>query len=245
MKSDRVAEATLQVRYGGEPVGSAFRFLRDDIVITSGHTLHPITEGVPITAVVERGTEIELDLITISPEPRAGGHDYAILRADAGFSTEGDVLHPMADAPSRGDEVFFAGHPFDIADTLVHKAIVSGPHEHGFYLDGTVNLGNSGGPIVDKDTGDVVGIITKSRIYQSQSLEEVIDHLIGVQQQLSRIQEVHQTTINRVGVGDLAMDTIQEIQDALDILTDNVSSGIGVGYSIDYVLTDLEDTESS
>lgn len=199
--------------------------------------------GVPITAPVDQETEVSLDLVDVSPEPRASGHDYAILRAEDGFADEQDVLQPRVEDRSRGDEVYFAGHPFDIADTLLHTAVVSGPHAHGFYLDGSVNLGNSGGPIVDKDTGEVVGIITESRVYQSESLEEMIDLLTGVQQQLSRIQEVHDTTINRVDVEDLAMDSIQEIQDAIDILADNVSSGIGVGYSISHVLDGLEDLD--
>jgi S1-C subfamily serine protease len=243
MNGDDIVNATVQIRYGGEPVGSGFRFLYDDIIITSAHTLSPITENVPITASVDQQTEVELELVDVSPEPRGGGHDYAVLQTTDGISPEREVLQPRNEDPSRGEEVYFAGHPFDTANTLLHTAIVSGPHNHGFYLDGSVNLGNSGGPIVDKDSGEVVGIVTESQVYQSQSLEEAINYLNTVQQQLLRIQEVHETTINRVSVEDLAMDSIQEMQKAIDILTDNVSSGIGVGYSIKPIVDDLSDLD--
>lgn len=232
MNLDRVVNGTVQIRCGGEAVGSGFRFVEDDIIITNAHVLPPIGDDVPIEAVTESDDKFGLQLLDVSPEPRSGGHDYAILRAQNEFPDETEPLQPHSDEPSRGDEVWFAGHPFEIPDTLLHTAIVSGPHPFGFSFDGAVNFGNSGGPIVADETGEVIGIVTESRMYQSQSLETIIDDLTGIQQQLLRIQEVHDTTINRVDVELLAIDTIQEVQEAIDILSENSSSGIGVGYSI-------------
>lgn len=240
MNVDRVVDATVQIRFGGEPIGSGFRFYRDDIVVTNAHIFPEIPTDVPITGVIDPDTSVELDLEDLSPEPWADGSDYAILRAPEGFSVDSETLSPGPEEPVRGDRVYFTGHPFDISPTLLFSGHVSGPHPRGFYIDGSVNFRNSGGPVVDGDTGDVVGIVTESKMFQNEEIEEIIDHFYGVQQQLSRIRDVHDTTINGVGVESLAIDAIQEIQDAVDILTDNISSGIGVGYGIEYVLEGIE-----
>lgn len=240
MNVDRLVESTVEIKIGSEAVGSGFRFIDDDIVVTNAHILPPTVEEVPVTATASSEYETELRLLEVSHEPQRGGHDYAILKAVEDFETTTEVLQPANDIPSRGETVWFAGHPYEIADPLVHNATVSGPHPRGFYLDGSVNLGNSGGPIVSPETTDVVGIVTKSEIYGNRSLEKIIDDLHGIQQRFAQIQEVHKTTINRVDVETLAINSVQEIQDAIDILTDNVSSGIGVGYSIEPVIAGLD-----
>jgi hypothetical protein len=240
MNADRIAQETVQIRYGGEPVGSGFRFIEDDIIVTNAHVFPPeIDDEIRIEAVVS-GSELGVQLLDRSAEHEAGGHDYALLETQNEFPAGTEPLQPSSDAPSRGDGVWFAGHPFDIAETLVHTATVSGPHAHGFYLDGGVNLGNSGGPIAGAETGDVVGIVTESRMYRSQPLEDIINDLDRIQQQLLQIQEVHETTINRVDVEALAIETMQELQDAIHILSENSTSGIGVGYSIAPVVERLD-----
>lgn len=235
MSPDALADSTVGVRVGSELVGSGFRFVRPDVVVTNLHVLPPTLDEVPISATDPSGSETELELLRVSQDPHRDGYDYAILEAVEGFDTRSPALQPAEHAPSRGDTVWFAGHPFETTEPLVHRATVSGPHSRGFYFNGSVNLGNSGGPIVSAESGNVVGIVTESEMYRSESLTESIDALYTIQQQLSQIQEVHETTINRVEVESLVMTTLQEVHDAIDLLSDNVSSGIGVGYDIDPV----------
>lgn len=245
MNVELLADSTVEIKIGSETVGSGFRFVDADIVVTNAHVLPPTVEEVPVVATTSSGDETELRLLDVSPEPQRGGHDYAILRTIEDFGATAEVLQPATDGPARGDTVWFAGHPYEISEPLVHSATVSGPHSRGFYLDGSVNFGNSGGPIVSAETTDVFGIVTKSEIYRNRSLEESIEDLNAIQQQLAQIQEVHETTINRVDVEALAITSVQEIQDAVDILSDNVSSGIGVGYSIEPVIDGLDSLDSS
>lgn len=239
MTIQTVADATVQLNLGGEPVGSGFRFIQDDIVITNAHVFPQMDVDVPIAAVTKSFDDVRLELVYVSPPPRAGGHDFAILQSASALLDDGPVLQPAHEDPRRGDKVLFAGHPFDISETLVHEAIVSAPSDRGFYLDGSVNFRNSGGPIVEEATGDVVGILTESRVYRDAELAELKNDLLGVQQQLLRMGEVSAASINRVSIGEVATNAMLTIQNVIDLLAENISSGIGVGYSIDPVCEQL------
>jgi S1-C subfamily serine protease len=243
MNVEDVVNATVDIRVADESIGSGFRFVQEDVVVTNSHILPPDPGAVPITGATAADTESKLEVVAASPEPHRDGDDFAILRAIDGFERNSDVLQPATGDLNRGDTVWFAGHPFEISEPLVHAAMVSGPHPHGFYLDGSVNFGNSGGPVVT-ESGRVGGIITESEIYESHSIEESINDLYGIQERMARIQEVHESEINGVHVEGLKMDSIQTIQEAISILTENVSSGIGVGYGIEPVLEGLKNLES-
>lgn len=221
---------------------TGFRFVADEIVVTNAHVLEPtIRYGLSPTAVTATGREIELELLDYSPGPESGGHDYAILDATEPFPPECGVLQPSTDTPVRGDEVCFAGFPFEASDVLVHTALVSGPHQHGFHLDGAINSGNSGGPIVDRRTGNVVGIATERKFTQSRQLAEISDDLYQVEKQPKEIESVRKTTISGIEVEDMAIDCIEMVQDAIEILNENANSGIGIGYDIEYVMEALEE----
>lgn len=95
------------------------------------------------------------------------------------------MLTPNETTLNRGEEVLFSGFPHGISDLLVNEAIVSGPYnEYGFYLDGTVNGGNSGGPIIEKETGDVVGIITEWRYLTPEDMDNIIRNMDSLADQL-------------------------------------------------------------
>lgn len=236
MNIDQVVNATVQLKFGGEAIGSGFRFQRDDVVVTCSHVLPPSREDIPLTATDGTGEVRDMQIVEVSPGVVSGGYDYAILHTDKAFSEASAVLQPRHTDPSRGEEVIFAGHPFDLAETLTHTGVVSGYHERGFYLDGSVNFRNSGGPIVDVDHGEVIGMITGSKIHEDKPLAELIDDLSGLHQKLLQIDEVRDTTIHGVDVEQLAVDGIQTVQDAMDLLAENICSGVGIANSISYVL---------
>ena len=89
------------------------------------------------------------------------------------FEINGDVptdrvaLRPADDADKieRGRQVLFGGFPHGLEELLVQHAGISGPaaRDKGFYIDGSVNGGNSGGPIVDPRGGGVIGVVTQRR----------------------------------------------------------------------------------
>ncbi|ELY82655.1 S1 family peptidase [Natrinema gari] len=241
MSVAEIAAAAVRIEIEGTPLGTGFRFLDDETVLTNAHVVEPtIREGVPVRANTGT-TTVELELVDYSPEPEAGGHDYAILTASEGFPPETEPLQPCFNSLARGDDVLFAGYPFELSEVLVHSAMVSGEHEYGFYLDGSVNWGNSGGPIVNAETGRVVGIITERELYQDRKLEEITHDLRQIENQLLRVQRVYSTTVNDIELEELTLNTVQEIQDAIAILLENANSGLGIGYDIEHVLDGLEE----
>lgn len=93
--------------------------------------------------------------------------DVAVLRV-AGDRVPADARAAPHDCERRaraGDPVVAFGHPWDL-DYSATRGIVSGVSTHWntqwIQTDAPLNSGNSGGPLIELDSGDVVGINTAS-----------------------------------------------------------------------------------
>ncbi|GCA62955.1 hypothetical protein KIPB_006932 [Kipferlia bialata] len=147
--------------------GSAFSFRHPCIVATGYHVVSKaLNKGRSIVFETEDGQRFKPVRHVIDRD-----HDCALFRLDRPVSGDRVVLRPgRLCRPFRGKETLLAGYPHGYDALLVHKACISGPHPpHGFYLDGSINGGNSGGPIVDAVSGDVLGIVGGHR-YLSEEL---------------------------------------------------------------------------
>lgn len=64
-----------------------------------------------------------------------------------------------------GERVAFLGFPFEHLNLTCHTGIISSIYQSGpaqiIQLDASVNASNSGGPLIDQNTGDVFGIVTR------------------------------------------------------------------------------------
>lgn len=227
---DELAQATLQIE-SGDSSGTGFHYREEELVVTNAHVVAPSLQGnVTPRAVTESGEKVPLDLLDFS---LPGQYDYAILELQRQFSEDRHVLTPHVTTLDRGEKLLFSGFPHGISDLLVNEAIVSGPYEDvGFYLDGTVNGGNSGGPIVEKETGDVVGIITERRHLTPEDMDDIIRNMDSLADQLQNDVAVDMVmsgiSLNEVlqimGEGFVAM------KQAIDA---NANTGIGIGYYVE------------
>ena len=76
---------------------------------------------------------------------------------------------PLEFLPSKyvkiGNEVCFFGYPFGKENLSLHKGIVSSIYKKNgvivYQIDGNINNGNSGGPLIDVKTGKIIGIISR------------------------------------------------------------------------------------
>jgi S1-C subfamily serine protease len=92
--------------------------------------------------------------------------DFAILRLP---EVLGRVSHRFAFADvndmSVGSHIIFMGYPFDHLNLTCHEGIISSIYQSGptrvLQLDASVNHSNSGGPLLDTESGRVLGIITR------------------------------------------------------------------------------------
>lgn len=226
-----VANATVRIEYGHSR-GSGFHFLQPDIIITNYHVLADYPgQNTPIVAVTEDEHKFNLKLLSFSPVTE---YDFAVLKAESKIPNERRALHPkVPNSHLRGTEVIFSGFPHGIPHLLVQRAVISGQiGKDVFYMDGSVNGGNSGGPIVDISDGNVTGIVTQRRFLGAQDLGELraaAGKLRHHCQQIAGRGGVQIMGIDFGGFSSLMAEAMLLIQEVLEA---NANTGIGIGYSI-------------
>lgn len=226
---ESLAAATVRIECD-DTRGSGFFFLHPTLVVTNHHVVEGGREAVAVT---EGGTRLHLDLRASSP---ATEHDCALLTIRGAPPTGATILQPkILDPIRRGTPLMFAGFPHGIPHLLVQRAVVAGLLNSGsFYLDGSVNGGNSGGPIVDAGDGQVVGIVTQRRFLGAQDLNDLkqsAEELSDYCEQIAGRGSVQIMGIDFGGFAGAMSDGLSLIKDALEA---NANTGIGVGFSIEY-----------
>lgn len=78
-----------------------------------------------------------------------------------------------------GDEIGFLGYPFQMQQLTCHVGSVSSLHRRGqvnvIQIDGSVNGGNSGGPLIELTGGHVVGIVSRAEVgFLADQFDELI-----------------------------------------------------------------------
>jgi len=231
----RAADATVRIE-NGPSRGSGFHFIRPEIVVTNRHVI--VDPTAPITAVTESGLRLNQQIVAESPPNQ---HDYAILRTTAAPPVR-TPLQPKVILPlERGKEVIFAGFPHGVPHLLVQRAIVSGlVSADVFYLDGSVNGGNSGGPILDPTDGTIIGIVTQRRFLGAQDLARLRDAAERVRvhcQQIAGQGFVEIMGINFGAFSQLMAEGMLLIQQVLEA---NANTGIGIGFSVSHVAAECQ-----
>jgi trypsin-like peptidase len=221
-----VASATVQI-VAGDLCGSGFHYLRPDVIVTNHHV---IGEADVVTAITEDDEEMELEQVSYSP---ADEDDYAIYRVTDGLPRGRRALMPADDTsvPARGTQVLFSGFPHAIDDLLVQTASVAGPClEDAFYIDGSVNGGNSGGPAVNKK-GALVGIVTQRRFLGADDLEEMSEEAQALADYCNRLaQQAGSASIMGIDFGRFAGLVGRSNGLLARSLLDNANVGLGIVY---------------
>lgn len=241
----RLQNATVQIFVGDQRRsgnGSGFHFRNENTIVTNAHVVEPILNQKQSEssayAVTSEGDESELDLIAANYNETTG-EDYAIFEAQDEFNKEREILKPLLDDPRLGTEVLFAGFPHGVKHNLVSRAYVSGYFGGGFYLDGAINSGNSGGPAIDIESGKVYGIVTAKRYISAPHLK----HLKSQWQQLQERNSQGGVAIDGINVT-ASYSLLAESMKVLNhMLKANASTGIGRVQPIDWVLGTLIDRE--
>ena len=133
--------------------GSGFAVSYDGYVITNNHVI----EGCQEVAVHDTGRAVPATVVTYDLQ-----NDLALLKGDFIPKT---VLALSDDQPELLQDVYVAGYPFgnEISSSIkVTKGIVSsltgiGNNFSNIQIDAALQVGNSGGPILD-EMGNVVGV---------------------------------------------------------------------------------------
>jgi S1-C subfamily serine protease len=235
---DSLAKSTIQV-VSGSSVGSGFVFRRSDIVVTNNHVIENAVQG--NIAIVVRNTEVnEQRPATILS--RSSDQDYAILRLEAALP---DTMVPLDANPAaevrRGTEIAFAGYPHGQPPLLVNKAWVSGTLGiEAFVIGGNFNAGNSGGPVVDRGTGKVLGIASARRFLGGPQMQEIKteqDRLIAYLSSITGHGGVSIMGIDFASFAQVMAASLNHLQEAMIL---NANTGIGIVRGIGPVLASYQ-----
>nr|WP_180205490.1 serine protease [Pseudomonas sp. SbOxS1]NYU05600.1 trypsin-like serine protease [Pseudomonas sp. SbOxS1] len=234
----QLANSTFRIVTGNSS-GSGFSYINDRLVITNHHVIEPhLQNGAPIYAITEDNVPLPTQLIAYSDKTE---YDFAILELKAPLPSGRNVLQPAASpVTSRGERIIFSGFPHAIPHLLVHEAVISSPYEqHAFYIDGSINGGNSGGPIISAATGEVLGIVTQRRFMGGDSLQNLSPQLEQLTRHCAAVATRGSVAINGINFGDFATMLAQGLGAISRVIEANANSGIGIGFHIRFVNAEL------
>lgn len=134
----------------------------------------------------------------------------------------------------QGDEVIFLGYPLEHNNLVVHKGIISSFYQSGpsktemIQIDASVNQSNSGGPLIDPETGSVIGIISRKATGLSIAFKELNDVYDKNIESLKHAKNM----LSLGGFDPVA--AFEAGQNQMKILSKEIqrSANVGIGYAI-------------
>jgi hypothetical protein len=122
------------------------------------------------------------------------------------------------------------GYPFGDSDAVGHRSVITRTFESDgiqrMQLEGSINVGNSGGPVLTLEEGGVVGVVVRKQPGLSEAFEVMRQRLLD---QIRSLEAQEMT-----GEGLVLKQSILEAQNALRVLSDEVlrSTNTGIGYAV-------------
>jgi serine protease DegS/serine protease DegQ len=159
-------DPVLQRLFGGRPAGPAYKrreqSLGSGVIVQQGYVLtnnHVIANADDIQVLLYDGRVAKATVVGADQET-----DLAVLRIDAGNLP---VIHIAEQRPTRtGDVVLAIGNPLGLNQTVtmgivsaIGRQLNTSSPEDFIQTDAAINLGNSGGALVNTE-GELVGINT-------------------------------------------------------------------------------------
>lgn len=176
-------------------------------------------------------------IIKESPEEL---EDYVVLRADEPeFAGRYNFELGSTEDVVVGQQVIFLGFPFDSLHLTAHVGYISSKHQtkgiNIIQIDGSVNGGNSGGPLLNIDTSKVAGIVTRKETGLEKQFKELIKTLQSNQEVLQQIKD--KGTVSFFGLNPI--EGFRASQAVMEHIALNIERsanvGIGYAYSAEYV----------
>lgn len=237
-----------------ERIGSGSAFIVDGGIVTNSHNLRSISFDTFVIRFENdnnnSGNEIRLlsencmDLIVA--ESSEDEKDFVYIKLSEPELNERHIFE-LSDSSSLsvGEQVVFMGYPFSSPHLTAHIGYVSSLHQSNgveiIQIDGSVNSGNSGGPLIDLKTGKVVGIITRA---ETGLLKKQFDRLLQALKNNQRILQRQQQSGARISIGGIdpigAIGASQVAMEQIVIqLRRSANVGIAFAFSAQYIKDEI------
>ncbi|WP_435078429.1 S1 family peptidase [Halococcus sp. AFM35] len=165
-----IREATCRVDKGGDQLGSAF-WVTDNQLITAAHVVeHYAGDGVSIQTVNDESVSCKVVHYDTNTEADPGT-DLALLQSEV-EPDDHETLSITQEVPSLGAEVVWSGYARLFGEPKIDRQrfgwgrVASAEYGEStaefFEVDGLFNPSHSGGPVVSKESKDVVGVVAAS-----------------------------------------------------------------------------------
>lgn len=179
--------------------GSAFLYSKKGILVTCDH----VVEGAQALVCRFPGEET---FQTAKVAVRDQEHDLALLKVEIDREPLFALSVDSAKNIRAGMPVLFSGYPLSLETLTTHQGILSAITTDAvgvttYLIDGTVNSGNSGCPLMNAQ-GEILGVVNAKRRERSDLLDKVeVMSLGAVSLHGIDLVEIYQALISNVQLG--------------------------------------------
>lgn len=241
----------------GQRVKSGTGFMVNGLLVTNHHVAYPApSNSVVVLRTYDSNPQSFLNDIQLTYEAfkkssvtasDERGYDYAVFDLEQ-LKAKRLYNFSLGNHKSKrmGDSILFLGYPLEHFNLVCHTGIIS-----SFYkdinvdivqIDASVNVSNSGGPLIDPETSEVIGIITRKSTGLTKSFEEFRSLITNNIELLGQNSEISISWGNFDPIQGLIANQHQVLNLIYEIER-SANVGIGYAFSIEELKNDVFYTE--
>jgi hypothetical protein len=236
-------------------IASGSGFLSQGYLITNNHVYSGSSNAESVRlawhseAISQSIEEITISIIKFKTYLKAGSdednYDYAIL--DVPELNDKNLYNFSLASHNENnifDEILILGFPFEHQNLVCHRGVISSFFSKNgvdiIQLDASVNSSNSGGPLINLKTYNVIGVVTRKNTGLSKTFKELYKNF-------DKQIEILSASLSEMWLGKNNLDPIHALvtgQEQMKNLAKEIerSANVGIGYafSIKHVLEEIE-----
>lgn len=181
--------------------GSGFLYSKKGILVTCDHVIEGSQTLVCRFSDDAEGTFHAAKIALRDPE-----HDLALLKVEVDRAPLAQLSASSSKEVRAGMPVLFSGYPLSLEALTTHQGILSAITTDAvgvttYLIDGTVNSGNSGCPLMNAQ-GEILGVVNAKRRERSDLLNKVEAMSLGaISLHGLDLVEIYQALISNVQLG--------------------------------------------
>jgi hypothetical protein len=175
----------------------------------------------------------------VSAGSQEQSYDYAVFRYPEAIRADDHQFALVVPGTRRmGDPIALLGFPLEHDNLTCHQGVISSFYKSGLaqviQLDASVNAGNSGGPLIDPETGEAFGIVTRKATGLTAMFEQL---------RQSAIQNIQLAQAGGGGINIGGVDPVQafiasqnQMLHTFNEIERQANVGIGYAFSAEHIL---------